>query len=97
MAKQKKYIISHLQLFDFNLSNRNKQDEIIHHIGFNTVTTSCQITFMGEVEKKSLILRFGFGLDCISFSFTFLPPFVLSVAFSPFCTALAAAPLELGE
>lgn len=57
----------------------------------------CHITLIGEVEKKSLILRFGLGLDCVSFSLKFLDPFVLSVAFSPFCGALVPAPFELRE
>lgn len=71
---------------------------MIHQIGFNTQPNSGKcVTFMGEVEKKSFILRLGFGLDCASFSFPFLPPFVLSVAFSPFCAALEAVPFEVRE
>lgn len=49
-----------------------------------------QFTFKGEVGKKSLILRWEFGLPCVSL----LPSFVLSVGFCPFITALVAAPFE---
>lgn len=49
-----------------------------------------QFTFMGEVEKKSLILRLGFALTCVSL----LPPCVLSLAFSPFFTVLVAVLFE---
>lgn len=52
---------------------------------------------MGDVEKKSFILRLGVGLHCASFSFPLRPPFVLSVALSPFCPALEAVPFELRE
>lgn len=52
---------------------------------------------MGEVEKKSLIVRFGFGLEGISLSFPFFLPFVLSVALSPVCVSLAAALFGLEE
>lgn len=62
-------------------------------------TDECQsakcITFVGEVEKKSLMLRLGVGLD--GDSFPSLSPFVLSAAFRPFCAELEPLPLELRE
>lgn len=52
---------------------------------------------MGELGKKSFMLRLGVGLDCASFSFELVPPFVLSAAFSPLCAVLEVIPLELRE